>query len=212
LVEGPAAVIRTKIDMLWFKRCCAFHLQFLPDHAALSKLCALQDSIERDSAAPLSRLPATSLHMTVVTLVNAAAKFGIPNEEVWQRNGERWKEIVERLIDETPPFDLHFHEVAASEAAVFVKAEEPAELRRLRLAISQAIGFEWRPTPPRIAHITLFRFFAEEPVPAVKFDAGSLPTEVRVGSLTLLEERVYPNVEVTILSEPLLRGKRPQMS
>ncbi|HWT59101.1 MAG TPA: 2'-5' RNA ligase family protein, partial [Rhizobium sp.] len=135
-------MIRTKIDTLWFKRCCAFHLQFLPDRQALSKLCLLQDSIERDSAASLSRVPASSLHMTVATLVNAAAQFSIPNEEVWKRNGERWTEIVERLIDETPPFDVHFHEVAVSEAAVFVKAEEPAELRRLRSAISQAICFE----------------------------------------------------------------------
>ncbi|MBX5168104.1 MULTISPECIES: 2'-5' RNA ligase family protein [unclassified Rhizobium] len=200
-------MIHTKIDTLWFKRCCAFHLQFLPDRETRSKLCDLQDSIKRDSAAPLSRVPATSLHMTVVTLVNAAAQFSIPNDEVWKRNGESWTEIVERLVEETPPFDIHFHEVAASQAAVFVKAEEPAELRRLRSAISQAIGFEqWRPTPPRIAHITLFRFFAEEPVPAVNFDAGSLPKEMRVGSVTLLEERVYPNVEINILSEPLLRG------
>ncbi|EJC82847.1 hypothetical protein Rleg4DRAFT_4577 [Rhizobium leguminosarum bv. trifolii WSM2297] len=201
-------MIRTKIDTLWFKRCCAFHLQFLPDREALSKLSALQASVERDSAASLSRVPATSLHMTVVTLVNAAAQFSIPKEEVWKRNGERWKEIVERLIDETPPFDLHFHEVAASEAAIFVKAEEPAELRRLRFAISQAICFEqWRPTPPRIAHMTLFRFFAEEPVPAVSFDVGCLPIGVRAGSLTLLEERAYPNVEINILSEPLLCGQ-----
>jgi len=201
-------VIRTKVDTLWFKRCCAFHLQFLPDREALSKLCVLQDSIERDSAASLSRVPATSLHMTVVTLVNAAAQFGIPNEEVWKRNGEQWTEIVERLIDETPPFDVHFHEVAASEAAIFVKAEEPAELHRLRSAISQAICFEqWRPTPPRIAHITLFRFFAQEPVPAVSFDAGCLPMGMRAGSLTLLEEHVYPNVDINILSEPALRGK-----
>ncbi|MBX5160281.1 hypothetical protein HJB82_31460 [Rhizobium sp. NZLR10] len=200
-------MIHTTIDTLWFKRCCAFHLQFLPDRETRSKLCDLQDSIKRDSAAPLSRVPATSLHMTVVTLVNAAAQFSIPNDEVWKRNGESWTEIVERLVEETPPFDIHFHEVAASQAAVFVKAEEPAELRRLRSAISQAIGFEqWRPTPPRIAHITLFRFFAEEPVPAVNFDAGSLPKEMRVGSVTLLEERVYPNVEINILSEPLLRG------
>lgn len=201
-------MIRTKIDTLWFKRCCAFHLQFLPDREALSKLCALQDSVERDSAAALARVPATSLHMTVVSLVKAAAQFSIANEEVWKRNGERWMEIVERLIDETPPFELHFHEVAASEAAVFVKAEEPAALRRLRSAISQAICFdEWRPIPPRIAHMTLFRFFAEEPAPAVSFDVGCLPIRVRAGSLTLLEERVYPNVEINILSQPLLRGK-----
>ncbi|MGR8959807.1 2'-5' RNA ligase family protein [Rhizobium leguminosarum] len=201
-------MIRTKVDTLWFKQCCAFHLQFFPDGEALSKLCNLQDRIERDSDAPLSRVPAKSLHMTVVTLVNAAAQFSIPNDEVWKLNGERWKEIVERLVEETPPFELHFHEVAASEAAIFVKAEEPPELRRLRSAISHAICFEqWRATPPRIAHITLFRFFAEDRLPAVNFDAGLLPKAMKVGSLKLLEERVYPSVEINILSEPLLRGK-----
>ncbi|EJT03368.1 2'-5' RNA ligase family protein [Rhizobium sp. CCGE 510] len=202
-------MIRTRIDTLWFKRCCAFHLHFLPDHEALSKFCDLQDNIERDSGAPLLRVPVTSLHMTIATLIDAAAQFSIPNDEVWSRNGERWKEIVERLVGETPPFDIHFHEVAASEAAVFVKAEEPAELRRLRSAISQAICFEqWRPSPPDIAHITLFRFLAEEPAPAVSFEAGRQPIGVRAGSLTLLEERVYPSVELNIISEPLLRGKK----
>ncbi|PDT02219.1 hypothetical protein CO666_21895 [Rhizobium chutanense] len=201
-------MIRTKVDTLWFRRCCAFHLQFLPDHETLSKLCDLQDSIERNSPAPLSRVPATSLHMTIVTLVNAATRVSIANDAVWKLNGERWKEIVERSVEETSPFDLHFHEVAASEAAIFVKAEEPPALRRLRLAISDVVCFEdWRPTPPRIAHITLFRFFAEEWLPPVDFDTGLLPTEVRVGSLTLLEERIYPNVEITILGEPLLQGK-----
>ena len=209
-VEGLAAVIRTKVDTLWFKRCCAFHLQFLPDRETLSKLCDLQDSIERDSAAPLLRVPATSLHMTVVTLINAATQFSIPNDEVWKLKGKGWKEIVEKLVEETPPIDLHFHEVVASEAAVFVKAQEPPELRKLRSAISHAICFEhWHPTPPQIAHITLFRFSAVEWLSAVNFDAGFLPTGVRVGSLQLFEERVYPGVEVNMLSEPLLQGKSP---
>ncbi|RFB98055.1 hypothetical protein B5K08_04820 [Rhizobium leguminosarum bv. trifolii] len=201
-------MIRTKIDTLWFKRHCAFHLHLLPDHEARSKLCDLQDRIERDSGAPLLRVPATSLHMTIATLIDATAQFSIPNEEVWKCNGERWTEVVERLVEQTPSFDLDFDEVAVSEAAVFVKAEEPAELRRLRSAISQAICLEqWRPSPPDIAHMTLFRFFAEEPVPAVGFDTGCLPIGVRAGSLTLLEERVYPNVETNILSAPLLCGK-----
>ncbi|PDS77806.1 2'-5' RNA ligase family protein [Rhizobium sp. L43] len=201
-------MLRTKIDTLWFKRCCAFHLQFLPDRETLSKLCDLQDSISRHSASPLSRVPATSLHMTIVTLVNAATQVSLPNDEVWKLNRERWKESVERLVEETSPFDLHFHEVAASEAAVFVKAEEPPQLRRLRSAISDTICFEdWRPTPPRIAHITLFRFFAEERLPPVNFDTGLLPIGVKVGSLQLLEERIYPNVEITLLGEPRLQGK-----
>ncbi|WEA62575.1 2'-5' RNA ligase family protein [Rhizobium sp. BJ04] len=201
-------MIRTKIDTLWFKRCCAFHLQFLPDRETLAKLGDLQDSIARNSGAALSRVPATSLHMTTITLVNAATQVSIPNDEVWKLNGERWKESVERLVEETSPFDLHFHEVAASEAAVFVKAEEPPELRRLRSAISDAICFEhWRPTPPRIAHVTLFRFFAEEWLPPVNFDTGLLPISVTVVSLKLLEERIYPNVEITMLGEPRLQGK-----
>ena len=201
-------MIRTKIDALWFKRCCAFHLQFFPDGATLSKLSSLQDDIERHSDAPLLRLPAASLHMTIVTLANAAAKFSIPNEEVWRLNGERWKAVADRLAEETPAFNLDFHELAVSAAAVFVKAEEPPELRKLRSAIIQAIDFEgWRPTPPQIAHITLFRFSAEGRLPEITADAGSLPKAVRVRSLQLLDERVYPSVEINVLSEPLLSDK-----
>ncbi|MCW1410888.1 2'-5' RNA ligase family protein [Rhizobium sp. 1AS11] len=204
-------MIRTKVDPLWFKRCCAFHLQFFPDREALSKLCDLQESIERNSTAPLLRVPATSLHMTVATLLNAATQLRIPNHEVWKRKGERWKAIVEKLVEETPPIELHFDEVAASEAAIFVRAQEPVELRELRSAISDAICFEhWRPTPPQIAHMTLFRFSAVEWLPAVDFNAGFLPVGVRVGSLQLLEERVYPNVDVNMLSEPLLQGRSPR--
>ncbi|NKF34705.1 hypothetical protein HER21_50725, partial [Pseudomonas sp. BGM005] len=77
-----------------------------------------------------------------------------------------------------------------------------------RSAIIQAIEFEgWRPTPPQIAHITLFRFSAEGRLPEITADAGSLPKAVRVRSLQLLEERVYPSVEINVLSEPLLSDK-----
>ncbi|WP_345774736.1 2'-5' RNA ligase family protein [Rhizobium sp. C104] len=156
-------MIRTKVDPLWFKRCCAFHLQLFPDRETVSKLCALQDGIERECDGPLLRVPAKSMHMTVVTLINAGAQFSMSNDEVWKLNGERWTGVVERLLEETPPICLSFQEVQASEAAIFVKAPEPPELRRLRSAISDAVWFEdWRPKPPRIAHVTLFRFSAEE--------------------------------------------------
>jgi len=149
--------------------------------------------------------------MTVATLLNAATQLRIPNHEFWKRKRERWKEIVEKLVEETPPFDLHFDEVAASEAAFFVKAQQPLELCDLRSAISDAIHFEhWRPTAPQIAHMTLFRFSAVEWLSAVDFDAGILPVKVSVRSLQLLEERVYPSVDINILSEPLLHGESPR--
>ncbi|MBY3359350.1 2'-5' RNA ligase family protein [Rhizobium laguerreae] len=201
-------MIRTKVDLLWFKRCCAFHLQLFPDPETRSKLCALQDHIERECNGPLLRVPATSLHMTVVTLIDAAAQFSLPNEEVWKRNGERWKEVVERLVNETPPIDLSFQEVQASEAAVFVKAPEPPELQRLRSAISDAVWFEdWRPKPPRIAHFTLFRFSAEDWLPPVPGDAGLLPIEVKVNALQLVEEKIYPSVDIDVLGQPSCLGE-----
>jgi 2'-5' RNA ligase len=200
-------VITTKVDLLWFKRCCAFHLQFFPDRETLSKLCGLQDRIERECDGPLLRVPGTSLHMTVVTLINAVAQFSIPNDEVWKLNEERWKGIVERLVKETPPIDLSFQEVQASEAAIFVKAPEPPELQRLRSAISDAVWFEdWRPKPPRIAHITLFRFSGEEQLPALPGDAGLLPIEGNVKALQLVKEKTYPSVEIDVLGQPSCLG------
>ncbi|TBF40444.1 2'-5' RNA ligase family protein [Rhizobium leguminosarum] len=200
-------MIRTKVDTLWFKRCCAFHLQFFPDRETVSKLCALQDRIERECDGPLLRVPATSLHVTVVTMINAVPQFSMPNEEIWKLNGERWKETVERLVNETPPIDLSFQEVQASEAAIFVKAPEPPELQRLRSAISDAVWFDdWRPKPPRIAHITLFRFSAEEQLPALPGDAGLLPIEGTVNALQLVKEKIYPSVEVDVLGQPSCLG------
>ncbi|TAV45344.1 hypothetical protein ELI30_27195 (plasmid) [Rhizobium leguminosarum] len=200
-------MMRTKVDQLWFKRCCAFHLQLFPDHETVSKLCALQDHIEGECNGSLLRVPATSLHMTVVTLIDAAAQFSMPNDEVWKLNGERWKETVERLVRQTPPIDLSFQEVQASEAAIFVKAPEPPELQRLRSAVSDAIWFEdWRPKPPRIAHITLFRFSAEEQLPALPGDAGLLPIEGNVNALQLVKEKIYPSVEVDVLGLPSCLG------
>ncbi|TBG58376.1 hypothetical protein ELG71_08435 [Rhizobium leguminosarum] len=200
-------MIRTKVDLLWFKRCCAFHLQLFPDRETVSKLCALQDRIERECNGPLLRVPATSLHMTVVTLVDATAQFSMSNEEIWKLNGERWKETVERLVKQTPPIDLSFQEVQASEAAIFVKAPEPPELQRLRSAISDAVWFEdWRPKPPRIAHVTLFRFSAEEQLPALPGDAGLLPIEGYVKALQLVKEKTYPSVEIDVLGQPSCLG------
>ncbi|NEJ47283.1 2'-5' RNA ligase family protein [Rhizobium leguminosarum] len=201
-------MIRTKVDLLWFKRCCAFHLQLFPDSETVSKLCALQDRIERECNGPLLRVPATSLHMTVVTLIDATAQFSMPNDEIWKLNGESWKQTVERLVKQTPLIDLSFQEVQASEAAVFVKAPEPPELQRLRSAISDAVWFEdWRPKPPRIAHFTLFRFSAEDWLPPVPGDAGLLPIEVKVNALQLVEEKIYPSVDIDVLGQPSCLGE-----
>ncbi|MBY3246087.1 2'-5' RNA ligase family protein [Rhizobium laguerreae] len=199
--------MRTKVDLLWFKRCCAFHLQLFPDRETVSKLCALQDHIERECNGPLLRVPATSLHMTVVTLINAGAQFSIPNDEVWKLNGQRWKETVERLVKQTPLIDLNFQEVRASEAAIFIEAPEPPELQQLRSAISDAIWFDnWSPKPPRIAHFTLFRFSAEEWLPELNVGAGLLPIAIKVKALQLLKEKIYPSVDVDVLGQPSCVG------
>ncbi|MBY3053890.1 2'-5' RNA ligase family protein [Rhizobium laguerreae] len=200
-------MIRTKVDLLWFKRCCAFHLQLFPDRETVSKLCALQDHIEAECNGPLLRVPATSLHMTVVTLINAGAQFSMPNDEVWKLNGERWKETVERLVKETPPIDLSFQEVQTSEAAIVIEAPEPPELQRLRSAVSDAVWFEeWRPRPPRIAHFTLFRFSAEEWLPELNVEARLLPIAIKVKALQLVKEKIYPSVDVDVLGQPSCVG------
>jgi 2'-5' RNA ligase len=200
-------VIQTKIDTLWLRQCCAFHLQYFPDTPLQSKLCDLQNRIEQQSTAPLLRVPLQSLHMTVVTLIDARSQFRVPNHEVWKLEGARWTEIIDRLVEKTPPVDLEFSEVATSEAAVFIKAKEPPELHRLRADISHAICFEdWRPRPPQIAHITLFRFHAAKSISKVKVNARFVPIAAAVRSLQLLEELVYPSIEITRLSAPLLLG------
>jgi len=200
-------VIRTKVDRLWFKRCSAYHLQLFPASETVSKLCVLQDMIEYACDGPLLRVPAQSLHMTVVTLLNAANELRIPNDEAWSLKGKEWQETIEMSLSATSPFDLCFREVAASESAIFLRAQEPPELRRLRSTISAAVSFEdWRPKPPRIGHITLFRFSAEEWLSMPDIDAGLLPIEVKVENLQLVKERRYPSVEVDMLGELTFRG------
>jgi hypothetical protein len=66
--------------------------------------------------------------MTVATLIDARNQFKASNHEVWKLRGARWTEIIDKLVEKTPPIDLEFSEVAASEAAVFIKAQEPQEL------------------------------------------------------------------------------------
>ncbi|EJZ16502.1 2'-5' RNA ligase family protein, partial [Rhizobium sp. Pop5] len=195
------------------RQCCAFHLQYFPETTLLSKLGDVQDRIERHITAPLLRLPIASLHMTVVTLIDAIAHFTVPNHEVWKLRGGEWKEIIDKLVEKTPPFDLEFSEVATSEAAVFIKAAEPPGLHELRSAISDAICFEdRRPRPPQIAHITLFRFSAAERISKVNLDIGFTPIGITVRSLQLLEERVYPSIEINKLSAPLLQGRAGETS
>ncbi|GAA3102686.1 hypothetical protein GCM10010520_54780 [Rhizobium viscosum] len=200
-------MIRTKVDALWFKCCSAYHLQLFPASQTVSKLVALQDMIERECDGPLLRVPAQGLHMTVVTLLNAASQLSTSNDEVWSLKGKGWQETIERSLSATFPFDICFREVAASEAAIFLMAQEPPELRRLRSTISAAVSFEdWRPKPPRIGHITLFRFSAEEWLSMPNIDAGLLPIEFKVETLQLVKERRYPSVEVDMLGELPFRG------
>lgn len=200
-------MIRTKVDTLWFKWCSAYHLQLFPSAETVAVLCALQDMIERECDGPLLRVPPQSLHMTVVTLLNAANELSTSNDEVWSLKGNGWQETIETSISATFPFDLCFREVASSEAAIFLKAQEPPELRRLRSTISAAVSFEdWRPKPPSIGHITLFRFSAEEWLSMPNIDAGVLPIEFKVETLQLVKERRYPSVEVDTLGELPFRG------
>jgi hypothetical protein len=191
----------TKIDPLWAKECEAVQLQALPTPDNLANLVAVQDEIQTVVQLRLRRIPAEALHCTVLTLLHPTARFDREKFKIWNEYAERWTSAVSDVIAHASSFELRFDKVICSEMAIIVTATEPPVMQQLRQKLSQAVDYDgWHPKPPDIAHITLFRYDEEGPIPSIQTSVG-LPLRMPVSRMRLIKESIYPTLQHHVVAE-----------
>ncbi|WP_133318088.1 hypothetical protein [Rhizobium deserti] len=203
VTAGKSGVL-TKIDPLWGQDCEAVQLQALPSSDNLASLVAIQDEIEATAQLELRRIPAEALHCTILTLLHPTAQFDRGKFDIWNEYAERWTAAFLDVVADTFSFELTFDRIICSEMAIIVTAPELPVLQMLREKLANAVDYKgWHPNPPDIAHITLFRYAAEGPIPAIR-SSGSLPFDMPVPRMRLIKESVYPTLQHQIVGEVVL--------
>ena len=198
----------TKPDTLWLKPVFAVHLHFIPEDETLLKLQILQARLAEEAAAPLLQLPKSSLHMTVATLVRHESLYEVPAPELWERSRPSWTARLVEVFSKAPPVHLCFNRVETSSAAVFVRSDDgQSDLSCLRTKIADAICLDGvRLATPKIAHITLARYAAFEPVFKTCYHMEMEPIYLCLRSVNLLEEYIYPSIDTRLIEVFSLQG------
>jgi hypothetical protein len=140
--------------------------------------------------------------MTVLTILHPVTDFGRSKFEIWEEHSAVWQNALVGAISQMGSFSLSFDRISVSDMAIFLQAAVPPELLSLRQQITQAISIgEWRPKPPDIAHITLFRYAEEGALPESEQSLLSAALPMRVESLQLIRETVYPTLEADPIAQ-----------
>lgn len=185
------------VDDMWGTDCAAYHLQFRPDDGLATKIVELQDSIE-SRIDHLRRVPPEALHMTVVTLVLPTTdKLAV--ERMWTRVGPRCIEAASRLSASCGPIPVEWNTVRAYDKAIVLMGEAHPRLQSFRAEVVDAVSeADFRPSPPRIAHITLFRYADIDPR-LVNFARPCGPIKADMREIRLTREDRYPSLALEVL-------------
>ncbi|MFO0020423.1 MAG: 2'-5' RNA ligase family protein, partial [Alphaproteobacteria bacterium] len=175
----------------------ALQLQALPGPDALSGLLQAQRVYPAQKTG-WRPLPAESLHLTVQPILDPVeirqAQVIQPGAAMSMLAG------LGPICSESPAFEIVLDRVTRLRSAIVALGETPAPLAALRRRlVHELIGLRLPVRTLEIAHVTLFRCdLGEGPAPAAP---PSMPIKVRmrVGALRLIEEKVFPSLEVEIL-------------
>jgi 8-oxo-dGTP diphosphatase len=190
-------------DAMWGADCIGYQLQFRPGPRLLQRLGDAQDLVER-SLTHLRRIPAHSLHMTVLTLL-PATRVDDNSELPTSRDADGPLRAVSALCSSIKAIPIELAQVRAFEKAVVLYGRESAELGAFRNALIEAIA-QPQLAPPSIAHVSLFRYAEIDPRLHNLDFALAPPIELDMDDLCLVEERRYPSLEVQILRRWRLGG------
>jgi 2'-5' RNA ligase superfamily len=155
-----------EVDSLWAKPCRTYHVRHEPDQATIRQITELQDQIEATAARELLRVPAHSLHITVLTLFPAAANVAAPDDALWSQHNETWLERIGDVCAATHPFAVEFDSIRASRA-IILRGDESANLNYFREKLITAVSL-----PGWEADTAQYR-------PYIPFSVRSFQTSVR---------------------------------
>jgi 2'-5' RNA ligase superfamily len=186
-----------EVDSLWAKPCRTYHVRHEPDQATIRQITELQDQIEATAARELLRVPAHSLHITVLTLFPAAANVAAPDDALWSQHNETWLERIGDVCAATHPFAVEFDSIRASRA-IILRGDESANLNYFREKLITAVSLPgWKPTPPNIAHISLFRYARSKHQfeTLASIHRYGFVTKTSLRGVTIVQECRYPSLE-----------------
>lgn len=149
----------TTIDRLVKQPCFAINVQVLPDPIVRHRLAEIQQEVLRELALDLFRIPSEGLHLSAFPLLWVRGIYERDPRELWDATSQDWLQGVARACNGIRPFDLRFSTLVATESAIVLVADEPAELRSVRNAL-EAWGRSLQVPVfrPQIVHTTLFRY------------------------------------------------------
>ena len=191
------ASARFMVDDMWGAECSGYHLQFRPEADVIERIVSLQDHIESHFE-HLLRVPPEALHMTVLILLP-------PNREkaaldrIWTRVGPRCIEAGSRLCASLDAIPVEWSTVRAYDKAIVLAGDAHAHLQKLRADVVDAVSEPaCRPSPPRLAHVTLFRYADLDPRLA-GFETRCEPITADLREIRLVREDRYPSLEFEVL-------------
>jgi hypothetical protein len=184
-------------DLLWSKPCLAYNLHAELDTQCREYLVDIQERLHRPSWGTL-RCPASSLHLSVATILSVRRDYGTPKDLIWESVGRNWLASLRELAAGLQPFVVRFTSLRVSTAAVIAVADPVVEVGlirdRAKKLLSEA-GLE--AGQPSILHCTLVRYATSGlDLGAVARSARTveLTTQTVVSSLVISKELVYPNL------------------
>jgi hypothetical protein len=196
-----------EVDSLWAKPYRAYHVQHEPDQATIRQITELQDQIEATAARKLLRVPAHSLHLTVLTLFPVTANIATPDDALWSQHNETWLERIGDVCAATHPFTVEFDSIHATSRAIILRGDESENLKHFREKLVTAVSLPgWKPTPPDIAHVSLFRYARSK----LQFETLAsihrygFVTKTHVKGIAIVQERRYPSLERIFLRRSAL--------
>jgi 2'-5' RNA ligase len=195
------------VDDMWGAECSGYHLQFRPEAGVIEKIVSLQDHIE-GRLDHLRRIPAEVLHMTVLVLL-AATREKAALDHTWARVGPRCTEAGARLCASLDVIPVEWSTVRAFDKAIVLVGDAHARLQTLRADVVDAISEPaFQPSPPQLAHVTLFRYADLDPRLA-GFEMRCEPIKTDMREIKLVREKRYPSLELDVLRRWPLNSVAP---
>jgi len=195
------------VDDMWGVACSGYHLQFRPEADVIGKIVSLQDQIE-GHLDHLRRVPPEALHMTVVNLLGPTREKGAL-DCIWTRVGARCIEAGSRLCASLDAIPVEWSTVRAYDKGIVLAGDAHAQLQKLRADVVNAVYEpECQPSPPRLAHMTLFRYASLDPRLA-GFEAPCGPITADMREIRLVREDRYPSLALEVLRRWPLNSMSP---
>jgi hypothetical protein len=178
----------------------------LPPESIKRRLSEIQDLIEASSPGDcLYRCPAATLHLSVFHFVWARSTHAARGPAEWEKCKARMLESIAAITSFAQPFAPGRGTVQVGDAAIYLKFDASPALEQLRDSLAgiatPALSCAGRPA---IQHVSLFRYRRNVALQAVQEACAGLAPfagDWEVGALELVQENVYPSIDVTSVGE-----------